>query len=225
LSTQKVSILTYNVPHRKTFDTLSLLKAKGFNDVNIIAIPFHYLKKFQPHIQHRPSVVHEIQPEELCKNLGYSFQIQSSLDDLELSGETILICGAGIIPEHLIDNNRIINSHPAILPLVRGLDALKWSLYNGQPLGVTSHIISKEADAGFLIDQQKVEVQKFDTFHSLAYKLYELEIKMLVAALDSSFENLKELKPSPDSKVNKRMSNEVEEELFQNINGYLAKYL
>jgi folate-dependent phosphoribosylglycinamide formyltransferase PurN len=74
-----------------------------------------------------------------------------------------------------------------------------------------------------LIDQQKVEVQKFDTFHSLAYKLYELEIKMLVAALDSSFENLKELKPSPDSKVNKRMSNEVEEELFQNINGYLAK--
>ena len=67
----------------------------------------------------------------------------------------ILIGGAGILPKEIIDNVNIINSHPAYLPSVRGLDALKWAIYNDMPIGVTSHIISEEADSGFLIRRDR----------------------------------------------------------------------
>ena len=63
----------------------------------------------------------------------------------------VLIGGAGIIKKELADSKRIINSHPAYLPYVRGLDSMKWSILNDKPLGVTSHIISEEADQGWLI--------------------------------------------------------------------------
>ena len=225
MNSNKVSVLTYDKPHRKTYDTLALLKSKGYENVEVYAIPFHYVKKFQPLIQHRPGVVNSVSPKELCKNFNYKFTRQDNLNEVNASGERILICGSGIIPKKLIDQNTIINSHPAILPLVRGLDALKWSLRNGQPLGVTSHVISEEADAGFLIEQKEIEITEFDSFHSLAYRLYELEIKMLVDALEYSLDNLEELNVLPGSKVHKRMSNDMERELFNNIELYLKKYL
>lgn len=53
---RKIAVLAYPVKHRKTYDVLSLLKANGYTDVNVYAIPFHYQKKKQPLIQHRPEM-------------------------------------------------------------------------------------------------------------------------------------------------------------------------
>ena len=41
----------------------------------------------------------------------------------------MLIGGAGILPKKLVNSMKIINSHPAYLPYVRGLDSLKWAIY------------------------------------------------------------------------------------------------
>ena len=32
----RIGILTYDVKHRKTYDTLCLLKAKGYDNVNVV---------------------------------------------------------------------------------------------------------------------------------------------------------------------------------------------
>ena len=83
-----------------------------------------------------------------------------------------------------IDKCKIINSHPAYLPYVRGLDSYKWAIYYGKPIGVTSHIISEEADSGYLIKKALVPIYNWDTFHSLALRQYELEIDLLVDSIE-----------------------------------------
>ena len=65
-------------------------------------------------------------------------------------------------------SKKIINSHPAYLPYTRGLDSLKWAIFNGNPIGVTTHIISDEADTGWLISKRMLPLYSWDTFHSVA---------------------------------------------------------
>lgn len=52
-----VAVLTYNQKHRKTYDTLCLLKAKGYQKVTVYAQPMTYRKKRFPLINHRPDQI------------------------------------------------------------------------------------------------------------------------------------------------------------------------
>ena len=64
------------------------------------------------------------------------------------------------------------------------MDSLKWAILNDKPLGVTSHIISEEADQGWLIKRDLVPLFKWDTFHSVALRQYEMEMDFLASAVD-----------------------------------------
>lgn len=139
---KKIAVLTYPVKHRKTYDTLSLLKANGYTDVSVFAMPFSYKKKKFPLIQHRPEMNYQI-PEtaELCQNLGYWYE-EGELESFSIDEERIvLIAGAGLLPEKFVESHIIINSHPAYIPNSRGLDAFKWAIMERQPIGVTTHLV------------------------------------------------------------------------------------
>lgn len=138
------------------------------------------------------------------------------VDDLdafldEKKFDHVLIGGAPIIS----DKHKIINSHPGYLPNVRGLDALKWGIYSGQPIGVTTHYISSEADAGQLIERRIVPVYFEDTFHAVAQRVYETEIEMLVntigIAKNASLESLEDNRYP----VHKRMPHHLEMIMMQ----------
>ena len=62
---------------------------------------------------------------------------------------------------------------------MKGLDALKWAIYQEQPIGVTTHYISDTADGGELIERRVIPIYFEDSFHSLATRVYEVEIEML----------------------------------------------
>lgn len=223
-----IYILTYNDAHRKTYDVLNLLKAYGHKDVTVIALPYHYTKKQKPLINHRPQVYTAIPPDMLCKALDYKYEFINSFVEitpiLDKEPGPILICGAGIIPAELIEKYMIINSHPGILPLVRGLDAFKWAIYEMQPIGVTTHIIDHEPDAGFLIDQKIIEVTWGDSFHSLAQKQYELEIIMLVEALEKIKNESHKRINTEGFPIHKRMGQDLEKQLFSKFEEYKRKF-
>lgn len=85
---KKNAVLTYPIKHRKTYDVLSLLKANGYKDVKICAVPFHYQKKF-PLIQHRPEMNFQIPDlRELCMNFGYQCEI-GELETFNIERERI----------------------------------------------------------------------------------------------------------------------------------------
>lgn len=222
----EIVVISYNTPHRKTQDVLFQLKAKGYQNVTVLALPFVIRENpFKPIYAHRPSTAINVMPEILCERLLYRFkavtadEINSYLN--QHTADFTLIAGAGLLPDELVENHRLINSHPGWLPKVRGLDSLKWTIHNKQPLGVTCHFVDSEADAGFLIEQREVPVYTNDTFHSVAYRQYEIEIDMLVNSIEvipsrTEFPSLS----TTEFEATRRMPKAIEENLMNDFEKY-----
>ncbi len=217
-------VFSYNVPHRKTYDVLTLLKANGYQDVLVYAVPMHYKKRFVPLYEHRPKVVVNIQPSSLSNSLGYDYLEGEDYEQFNTCiNVPILICGAGIIPEQVIKNNNVINAHPGYIPNARGLDALKWAIVEDSPIGVTTHLLGDEVDAGSIIDRSIIPVYKNDTFHAVAQRVYENEVIMLVAAIDHVFDEHEYVRAG-DTLLHKRMPAEIEQELMLKFDIYKEKH-
>ena len=87
------------------------------------------------------------------------------LKDWKYQKKTVLlICGAGIIPQDIVKRYTIINAHPGYIPYVRGLDAFKWAIWEGKPIGVTTHLIGDMIDCGQVIDRQVIHMNQNTTF-------------------------------------------------------------
>lgn len=225
-----IVVISYNTPHRKTQDVLFQLKAKGYQNVTVLALPFVFRENpFKPIYAHRPSTAVDVSPEVLCERLLYKFQpIETSHINFHLNenpNDFILITGAGLLPDELVENHKLINSHPGWLPKVRGLDSLKWAIHNQQTLGVTCHYVDSEADAGFLIEQREVPIYANDSFHSLAYRQYEIEIDMLVNSIElipsrTEFPSLSTTEYEPT----RRMPKSIEENLMQEFEVYKKEF-
>lgn len=230
ISQPKIAVISYNTPHRKTQDVLNGLKAKGYKNVNVFALPFVQRENpFKPIYQHRPSKSIQVEPIDFCQNFGYDFDLTTA-DTLnnqlnEFRADYVIIAGAGLLPDELVENHKIINTHPGFLPLTRGLDSLKWAITKGVKIGVTTHFVDTEADAGFLIEQQYVPIFENDTFHSVAYRQYEIEIEMLVNSIEliptlTEFKSLS----SNEFEATRRMPKAIEENLMLAFDVYKEKY-
>lgn len=222
---QKVFVVAYDCPHRKTYDVLTLLKAFGYKSVTVFTSPMTYKKTFIPLLQHRPNTVHFIDTKTLCDNLNYRCINLKSLQELilfvkDVEEAPVLIAGAGLLPNELLNKINFINVHPGYLPYARGLDAFKWSLLQNLPIGVTAHLLGQEVDSGVLIHRLRIFPQKNDTFHSLAYKVYEEEINLLVKSIEL-YKNAKEIIQTLDTfPAHKRMPNEIEKTLDVTLKTY-----
>lgn len=176
------AIITYNHPHRKTQDVLFRLKALG-REVVVIAAPWQDRKNFVPLFKHRPDNAMDISIKDFCKNMRIVYHqaddLQATMD--ELKPKVSLIAGAGLLN---ITGHKIINSHPGYLPYVRGLDALKWAILGGKPIGVTTYVIGRELDEGDILDRKIVNLYPSDDFYTLATRVYETEVDMLVESID-----------------------------------------
>lgn len=214
----KINVLTYQCLHRKTYDTLSLLKVMGYNDVIVYGIPLFYTKKFKPIIEHRPdeAILNNLNLtwDSIVKNFNYTTIAINNYEEIILEEEAVfLVCGAGLLPRWFIKKYKVINSHPGYLPYARGLDALKWSIYENMPIGVTTHFIDDYIDAGEIIERKEVKLLANDTFHSLARRVYETEINLLVCSLQHIDEEHL-LFYGNEGVVHKRMPHKLEAELL-----------
>jgi phosphoribosylglycinamide formyltransferase-1 len=79
---------------------------------------------------------------------------------------------------------RIINIHPALLPLYKGLDTHARALADGVRIhGCTVHFVVPEIDSGPIIAQAAVPVLGDDTHESLAARVLQAEHRLYPLAL------------------------------------------
>lgn len=210
----KIVVLTYTVPHRKTYDTLCLLKTKGYEDVTVIAKPMSYTKKKMPSVQHRPSMDYLVPSTELvCDSFNYTYVIRPDYLQKDFDDAIVLVCGAGLIPQEIVDNTRIINAHPGYIPNTRGLDALKWAILEDEPIGVTTHYLGDQVDAGEVIERRELPIQPNESFFELSMRVYYNEIDMLVNALEN-LDASHMFIDAADSELHRRMPTELEEKMM-----------
>lgn len=224
----RICLLSYQSLHRKTIDTMMRLKMLGYKDVCVYAKPFHYQKKYVPLVEHRPMIntfdsLNDIGYAEIIRNLGYELKNISDYNEIHEDLSCIfLICGAGIIPQNVIQRYRIINAHPGYIPIVRGLDSLKWAIIEGLPIGVTTHLLGDYVDAGNVLERREVPIYANDTFHTVAYRQYEMEVQMLVDAIDK-IDMISFFTDGEKYQVHRRMPHEFEKRIYDEFKKYLGK--
>lgn len=77
-------------------------------------------------------------------------------------------------------DGRVINLHPSLLPSFKGSDGIKDAFDFGVKItGCTVHWVTPALDAGPIIDQKEVRIEKSDTVELLAKKIHIAEHRLL----------------------------------------------
>jgi phosphoribosylglycinamide formyltransferase-1 len=98
-----------------------------------------------------------------------------------------LVVSAGfmrILSERITNRFKIINSHPALLPLYPGAHAVRDALTAGATeTGTTIHWVDAGVDTGKIIAQERVEILPEDTEESLHERIKIVERGLIVATI------------------------------------------
>ncbi|WP_198172869.1 formyltransferase family protein [Bradyrhizobium sp. AT1] len=135
-----------------------------------------------------------------------------------------LIAGAGILSPAAIGRKKIVNAHPGIIPAARGLDAFKWSIFHGVPLGITLHFVDADVDSGDVIAIVETPVLPEDDIFTLARRHYELEIEMLVDFRALLQVGGADSKGYPERPARMRMPRALEKDMLERFETYKEEF-
>ena len=228
----KIVLFVYDFPHKKSLKGMQLLKSKGIKDVYVVASPKVELKFRKS--KNRVAVIENeiVEPANLAKEYGWeSFVAGHNSEEALTFYKTIkpslgIVLGARILSKKVIDSfsNGIINFHPGVLPENRGLDNLKWAIFNNLPQGVTTHFIDENIDVGFEIYKECIDIDAEDSLFDVNSKLFDLQITHLNKLISSNFniENTTSLVSHHNSQ--KAVSDEIDDKVFLLFEEYKKQY-
>ena len=134
------------------------------------------------------------------KNYSIDFTESKKLTDIVLNllekNHIKLVCLAGfmrILPVYFIKSfkGKILNIHPSLLPKYKGLNTHERVIHNEEKFtGCTVHYVNKFLDAGKIIMQKRVRIQKKDNPKSIEKKVLKIEHKIYPLAIIKVLSNL-----------------------------------
>lgn len=123
--------------------------------------------------------VPDISLKQACSNEGIPLLTINDLHSgktcelLRKSDLDILInAGGGIFKPCIIDTVRIgiLNAHMGLLPDMKGMNVLEWSIFYGKNLGVTVHLIDRGIDTGDILLFRQIPIEDDDSISDLRDK-------------------------------------------------------
>ena len=226
----RLGIISYDHAHLKTEQLVHrLLFKSGLAggrklDLKLLALPFSSRPPRTVLVAHRPDQEKAVTTRELAHRHGLEF-LTCTYDSIPDVSDYYVVAGAGIISPKGIGKKRIINVHPGIIPSARGLDAFKWSILDGVPLGVTLHFIDAEVDAGEIIAIVRTPIYLSDSLDTLARRHYELELEVhseFLSFLDARKRGACPVYPEKPPRM--RMPIGVEREMIAKFDDYKQKF-
>jgi formyltetrahydrofolate-dependent phosphoribosylglycinamide formyltransferase len=122
----------------------------------------------------------------------------SELDSVLIAHRVELIALAGymrLLSEDFVRKweGRILNIHPSLLPLHKGLDTHRKAILAGDEYaGCSVHLVTAELDSGPVLAQAEVKIRPRDDADSLAARVLEAEHQLYPIALDNYCAALRE---------------------------------
>ena len=95
-----------------------------------------------------------------------------------------------LLPQNVVKDFLIINTHPALLPKYGGKGMYGMNVHRAivenheKETGATIHFVNEEYDKGRIIAQTKVEVYENDTPEDVSSRVQEAEKKQLIKTLN-----------------------------------------
>lgn len=230
----KIALFVYDFAHRKSAEFLTRLWLDEHDVIAVIGNPFKSLERPPEVLRVKPRRAPSFHPRTFCDRVGIPYYAIDHRDPglpdrvREMGVELGLIAGARILPHELIEapSTGIVNFHPGLLPEVRGLDALKWSVYKGVPPGVTVHFIDARVDAGRIIDRVEIPVREDDGWVDISLRIEDTQVELLTPTIEklNRTSDLSAFPPSGDWPVNRAMSAELQEATSAAFEDWRAKF-
>jgi phosphoribosylglycinamide formyltransferase-1 len=108
--------------------------------------------------------------------------IATQTPDLVILAGFMRILGPSVLRRF---SGRLINLHPSLLPLYRGVDTYARAIRDGAvEHGASMHFVTAELDGGPVISQVRIPVRKSDDPRSLAVRLAPREHELVVATTE-----------------------------------------
>ncbi|MBD3207365.1 hypothetical protein GF319_13620 [Candidatus Bathyarchaeota archaeon] len=82
-----------------------------------------------------------------------------------------------------IPQDGMLNSHPGLLPEVRGSASPAWSVYFDIPIGSTCHFIDPNIDTGDIVGKREITVIPGDSYETLCWKTLVMAGTLMVEAV------------------------------------------
>lgn len=220
----RIGLITYNSPHLKTEQLACRYNMdQHVNVINLYALPFEPRKKRPILFDHRPNMMQGVPTLKLSQLSKVHFHKWDGKQDISQHNDIFVIGGAGILDISFAKKKPIVNAHPGIIPLTRGLDSFKWAIYNNDPIGNTIHLIDNEVDNGEILEIYRTPVFLSDSMQALARRHYEIEIDMLANVLkfiNNRAESSYESKPAT-----MRMNSKIEAKMIANFDNWKQKMI
>jgi hypothetical protein len=93
----------------------------------------------------------------------------------------ILLGQSGVVRQGVLAVPRLgtLNAHPGILPAMRGVDVVKWSLYLGRPVASTLHWVDEGIDTGDIIQTETVPIRENDSIRAVEARAVDTSLRLL----------------------------------------------
>jgi methionyl-tRNA formyltransferase len=128
--------------------------------------------------------------------------------------ELILLGGTGILKKHIFEIAPTLNSHPGLLPEVRGSASVAWAVHLDLPIGCTCHFIEAGIDTGPIVGRRVLDVHRGDTYEDLCHRTLRLSGTLMREALQAHVQgNLHSIPQGPGAPAHKNMPEEMVEQV------------
>jgi methionyl-tRNA formyltransferase len=100
--------------------------------------------------------------------------------------DAVIYSGGGILKPSFIEaaNNNIVNNHSGLLPGIRGMNAIEWSILLQHEIGITIHMIDKGIDTGDIISCKRLTINEGETINIIREKAVLAGIIEIVRLFD-----------------------------------------
>ena len=228
----KIVLFAYGFPHRKTIDFIETICQHNF-EISLILAADRVKIKSPKSFFNIPQKDYNVSAYELAEKYNIpihrvahnSVEAQSLLKEYNINFG--IIAGARILTHNVLKlvPKGILNLHPGLLPDIRGLDSILWSIEKDYPLGVTAHLINEQIDSGVILNKEKININIDDNLVSLYEKVYQLQLYLLPRILNLFFtSNYSMLEVKKNGEYNHKMSYDKQIEMSCKIDGYIKKY-
>lgn len=133
----------------------------------------------------------------------------------EINPDLIVVAAYGkILPEWLLNLPKYgtINVHASLLPKYRGASPIQWALLNGEEeTGVTIMKVIPKLDAGDIISQKRVKIERDDNAQTLHDKLAKLGAELLTETIPLYVSG--KLKPVPQKEEEATYCPQIKKEM------------
>lgn len=229
----KICIFAYNFPHKKSVEGILRLYLENYKINLIIFMNKIDLQNPNKIISTGIKDINYPNPRILAKKLKIPFKIMQHDSNKcikllkKLKFDLGIILGARILIPEIINTFKIgiLNLHPGILPINRGLDTCQHAVLNNWPQGATAHLIDRKMDKGKIILKEKISIYQDDTIKDFYYRIQNLELSLMIKSLKKIKVNKKIGKcPKKHGKYHSHISNEQEKKIINNFEKYKNKF-